>query len=165
MAEAVTKVTRRVILDLDYCIECRSCAAACFYGHGAMPAVCFGETGPVTVPIVCKQCAEPACVDACPADAMKIDDSGVVRRAINLCRGCGSCVRACPFGVLDPAMVRNKVGKCDLCADRTEAGGIPRCVSVCPTGALRFAEASEVEAEGLLVIGGRLAGRHPFKRR
>jgi len=158
-------VTRRVILDVDYCIECGSCQAACFYGHNAMPAVNSGDAGPVDVPVICRQCAEPVCVDACPADAMKVDDSGVVTRALNLCRGCGSCVRACPFGVLSDTMVDNKVGKCDLCADRTKAGGIPRCVAICPTGALRFAEAPDVEEEGLLMIGGRLAGRHPFKRR
>jgi hypothetical protein len=38
-------------------------------------------------------------------------------------------------------------------------------VAVCPTGALRFATAEEVEAEGLTVLGGRIAGDHPIRRR
>ncbi|GAG42548.1 unnamed protein product, partial [marine sediment metagenome] len=34
-------VERRVVLDLDRCIECKSCMASCYYGHGRMAGVQF----------------------------------------------------------------------------------------------------------------------------
>jgi len=167
MPEAQTSETveKHVVLDLDRCIECKSCMASCFYGHGRTTGVNFVDIGPALLPIVCRQCADPACVEACPAEAMVRDERGVVTRAIFHCRACGSCVRACPFGVLSIEMVGHNVVKCDLCGDRIERGLDPRCVAVCPTGALRFATPDEIEAEGLTVLGGRVAGDHPIKRR
>jgi len=159
------EVEKRVVLDLDRCIDCKSCMAACYYGHGRLTGIQFVDVGPAVLPLVCRQCKEPACVVVCPAKAMTRDERGVVGRAIFACRACGSCVRACPFGVLSTQMAGHHVAKCDLCDDRLERGLAPRCVSVCPTGALRFATAAEVEAEGLTVLGGRVAGDHPIRRR
>jgi Fe-S-cluster-containing dehydrogenase component len=158
-------VEKRVVLDLDRCIECKSCMAACWYGHGRMTGVNFVDVGPAVLPIVCRQCSDPACVEICPAKSMTRDARGVVARGIFSCRGCGSCARACPFGVLALEMVGHHVAKCDLCDDRVARGLAPRCVSVCPTGALRFATAAEIEAAGLAVLGGRIAGDHPIQRR
>ena len=97
---------------------------------------------------------------------MRRDADGVVRRALCLCIGCGSCARACPFGVLPVEVTRRQIAKCDLCADRTVGDdGVPRCVAACPSGALQFAdERTAVEAK-LLEVGGRTIGVHPFKRR
>jgi len=167
MAEQATaeSVERRVVLDLDRCIECKSCMAACYYGHGRVVGVEFVDIGPAVLPIVCRQCDDPACVEVCPADAMQRDERGVVARGIFSCRGCGSCARACPFGVLSLEMVGHQIAKCDLCEDRVQRGLDPRCVAVCPTGALRFATVEEIEADGLTVLGGRVAGDHPIRRR
>lgn len=167
MAEtgAAQVIEKRVVLDLDRCIECKSCMAACFYGHEEMAGVQFVDIGPALLPVVCRQCADPACVEVCPAEAMIRNERGVVARGIFRCRGCGSCVRACPFGVLSLEMVGHQVAKCDLCQDRIERGLEPRCVTVCPTGALRFATTEEIEAEGLTVLGGRVVGDHPIRRR
>ena len=167
MADQATaeSVERRVVLDLDRCIECKSCMAACYYGHGRLTGVEFVDIGPAVLPIVCRQCGDPACVEVCPSGAMQRDERGVVARGIFSCRGCGSCARACPFGVLSLEMVGHQIAKCDLCEDRLEQGLEPRCVAVCPTGALRFATTDEIEAEGLTVLGGRVAGDHPIRRR
>ena len=162
---AVQPIEKRVVLDLDRCIGCKSCMAACFYGHGGMHGVQFVDIGPALLPVVCRQCGDPACVEVCPAEAMIRDERGVVSRAIFHCRGCGSCVRACPFGILSLEMAGHQVAKCDLCDDRLERGLEPRCVAVCPTRALRFATPEEIEAEGLTVLGGRVAGEHPIRRR
>ena len=158
-----------MILDLDRCVECWSCSAACFYGHYASDVVMKGSAGGVTLPLVCRQCDDPACVAVCPAEAMTRDEAGLVRRATALCRGCGSCVRACPFGVLAPQMVKRQVAKCDLCADRVTAGADPRCTAACPTGALRFVEPEAAPGgaaeEKILVLSGRAVGHHPMRRR
>jgi protein NrfC len=46
----------------------------------------------------CRQCVEPACVEACPVDALEANpDSGNVRMVDrDECIGCGACVEACP---------------------------------------------------------------------
>lgn len=155
----------RVVLDLDRCIECKSCSAACFYGHRWMPALGFGDAPKALVPAVCRHCDEPPCVAACPFEALRREENGAVTRSLVFCRGCGSCVLACPFGVLDSDLTRDQVAKCDLCPDRLRAGAEPRCVAACPAGALHFAPPAAVGNMGLLLIGGRTAGRHPFKRR
>ena len=159
------KVTRRVVLNLDRCVECKSCSAACFYGHIFYPGVEYGQAPAATIPIICKQCDEPACVEACSNEAMKRDENGVVWRSLMLCTGCKSCINACPFGVLGSDLNVGQVGKCDFCKDKLAVGLEPRCVSTCPSGALKFAEEEELRQEGLLVLSSNMAGSHPVKRR
>jgi Fe-S-cluster-containing dehydrogenase component len=172
--------SKSVMLDLDRCIECGSCAAACYVSHGNMPAIDFAGAGWALLPVLCRQCVDPACVDVCPADAMVRDADGIVRRRLVLCIGCGSCARACPFGVLETAMHGvpsgygsterlngHQVAKCDLCADRTihDGGAPPRCVAACPTNALMFIDPQETEDAGVVMLGGRTAGQDLYKRR
>lgn len=160
-----TCVDRRVILDMDRCIGCRSCSAACFYTHQGMPNVAYGIIREGTLPIICRQCEEPACVDACPVDALRREPSGAVRRSRLLCIGCSSCVQACPFGVIHPDLHRHQVAKCDLCEERTLDGAAPHCVATCPSGALRFENAESMEKNKVLLLSGRTAGEHLYRRR
>jgi formate dehydrogenase iron-sulfur subunit len=172
-------VDKRVLVDLDRCVECRSCSAICYFSHGNMPAVHFARSGWAMLPVICRQCKAAACVDACPAEAMVRDEQGVVRRLLFRCIGCGSCAKACPFGVIPnrPAglptgfrsledLSGHQIAKCDLCADRMEPDGetVPRCVAACPSGALMFADEHDAE-QVPLEIGGRTAGESPYKRR
>ncbi len=160
------EITRRVLVNVDRCTGCRSCLAACFYGHHGEPIVNYAE-GPTGFPILCRQCEEPTCAPACPYGAMERDEHGVVRRNLPMCRACGSCVSACPFGSMRADMAGRRVAKCDLCCDRVLAGGRPRCVAACPSGALQFVEIAEAELEeqGLYVIAGRTLGKDLWRRR
>ena len=47
-------------------------------------------------------------------EAMVRDDNGVVRRRLFQCIGCGSCARACPFGVLPNEPTRRQIAKCEV---------------------------------------------------
>jgi len=161
----VATIDSRVLLDLDRCIECKSCSAACFYGHRGVPGVEYGDAPAASAPAVCRHCDDPPCVAACPFEALRREDNCAVTRSLVFCRGCGSCVLACPFGVLDSDLTRDQVAKCDLCQTRVAAGGAPRCVAACSTGALRLARPADAGKQGLLLLGGRTAGHHPFKRR
>jgi carbon-monoxide dehydrogenase iron sulfur subunit len=50
----------------------------------------------------------------------------------------------CPFGVINISRDGKAVVKCDLCIERTAAGGELACVEACPTGALQFCELTEL---------------------
>ena len=159
------KVRERVVLNIDRCIGCRSCAAACHYGHRGLGSVAYGVIREGTLPVICRQCEEPACVEACPNGALRMEADGLVVRSDMLCSGCSSCVYACPFGVISPRLVRHQVMKCDCCPDRLDEGKVPRCVAACPSGALSFRSCDEVGDEAPLLLGGRTAGGDPYKRR
>ena len=181
MAATLTaeSVQNRVLIDMDRCIECGSCAAACYVSHKNMPAVSFARSGAALLPVICRQCKAASCVEACPVDAMISDELGVVRRKLFQCIGCGSCARACPFGVLpsdptgNPTAYRStqrlsghQIAKCDLCEDRLVDGqSVPRCVAACPSGALEFADERKAAEFGICVLGGRTTGEDPYKRR
>ncbi len=160
MAEA-GKVEKQLVLDTDRCIGCKSCSAACFFSHTEFHALRYEETASSgALPCICRQCEDAPCVAACPADAMYVDAAGIVRRSLVRCTGCRSCALACPFGVIDEELSRHEVSKCDLCADRTPYGLLPRCVAVCPSRALKFLEISEgVPAAGYAVMSGRTLHR------
>lgn len=165
VVEASPEIRERVVLDVDACIECRSCAAACFYGHSELPVLEFARVGAAMLPALCRQCRDAPCVAACPAEAMVRDADGAVRRLTFRCRGCASCVRACPFGVLSADTFDGEIAKCDLCHERVRAGASPRCVASCPTGALQFMEETAARQRELVVLGSRTLGEHPIRRR
>ena len=53
-----------------------------------------------TFQFTCRKCEKAPCIEACPVDALEKDDQGIVKRAINLCVRCKSCVCICPFGTM-----------------------------------------------------------------
>ena len=50
---------------------------------------------------VCKHCTHAACLDVCPTGAIFRTEFGTVVVQADICNGCGYCVPACPYGVLD----------------------------------------------------------------
>jgi formate dehydrogenase iron-sulfur subunit len=50
---------------------------------------------------VCKHCTHAACLEVCPTGALFRTEFGTVVVQEDVCNGCGYCVPACPFGVLD----------------------------------------------------------------
>jgi Fe-S-cluster-containing dehydrogenase component len=130
---------KRVYLNLDLCCGCRSCAAACAYGHHLQSLLGHAKIeGEAELPLHCLQCDQPACAAACPNEAMQKQADGLVLRSHFKCVGCSSCSLACPFGVIQPDLTKQIVPKCDLCIDRLQEGKAPRCVLSCTSGALSF---------------------------
>ena len=87
----------------------------------------------------CMHCAEPGCLEACPADGAIVQyTNGVVDFQQDHCIGCGYCITGCPFNVPKLNSVTKRVYKCTLCTDRISEGLEPACIKSCPTGCLHF---------------------------
>jgi formate dehydrogenase iron-sulfur subunit len=97
---------------------------------------------------VCKHCTHSACLDVCPTGAIVRTELGTVVVQEDVCNGCGYCVPACPFGVLDRREIEDdgRVWKCTLCYDRTREGITPACAQACPTESIQYGPLDELRA-------------------
>ena len=133
-------MSQRLIVDVEKCTECRSCQLKCSFVHFGLfnlnkSGVQIQARWPAApVSRVCLQCEDPACLPACPVDALFQTGAGEVKVLYDECSGCGSCVEACPYdGVwLDP--LSEVAIKCDTC------DGEFRCVAECFAEALSIGE-------------------------
>jgi formate dehydrogenase iron-sulfur subunit len=89
---------------------------------------------------VCKHCTHAGCLDVCPTGAIFRTEFGTVVIQDDVCNGCGYCVTACPFGVIDKRELGGDGGmhKCTLCYDRLQDGLTPACAKACPTESIQF---------------------------
>jgi formate dehydrogenase iron-sulfur subunit len=93
---------------------------------------------------VCKHCTHAACLDVCPTGAIFRTEFGTVVVQEDVCNGCGYCVPACPYGVLDKREDDGRIFKCTLCYDRLGVGQEPACAKACPTDSIQFGELEEL---------------------
>ncbi|MDA8442828.1 MAG: 4Fe-4S dicluster domain-containing protein [Peptococcaceae bacterium] len=143
---------QQILVRPERCLGCKNCELACSVAHSSQgelfTALSSGEqpirrvrvetnaTHSINLPIQCRQCSEPKCVQACMTGAMQRDEqSGLVVNHQEKCVGCWMCVMVCPYGVIVPSEGHKVALKCDQCftLDRD-----PACVQACPTKALKF---------------------------
>jgi formate dehydrogenase iron-sulfur subunit len=95
---------------------------------------------------VCKHCTHSACLDVCPTGAIFRSEFGTVVVQQDICNGCGYCVPACPYGVIDQRENDGRVFKCTMCYDRLGVGEEPACAKACPTESIQFGDLDELRA-------------------
>jgi nitrate reductase beta subunit len=105
---------------------------------------------------ICNHCAYPACLAACPRNAIyKREEDGIVLIDQKRCRGYRKCVEQCPY---KKPMYRGNTRvseKCIACYPRIEgrdplSDGVPmetRCMSAC-VGKIRLQGLVKVDADG-----------------
>jgi formate dehydrogenase iron-sulfur subunit len=94
---------------------------------------------------VCKHCDPAPCLEACPTGALFRTEFDTVVVQQDICNGCGYCVPACPFGVVELAKEDGKAHKCTLCYDRLKGGLEPACAKSCPTDSIQFGPVEELQ--------------------
>ncbi|HJT05245.1 MAG TPA: 4Fe-4S dicluster domain-containing protein [Pseudonocardiaceae bacterium] len=119
---------------------------------------------------VCKHCTHAACLDVCPTGSLFRTEFGTVVVQEDICNGCGYCIPACPYGVIDQRKGDGRAWKCTLCYDRLSVGQEPACAKSCPTNSIQFGPLDELRerADARLarlhdagVSDARLYGRDP----
>jgi formate dehydrogenase iron-sulfur subunit len=105
---------------------------------------------------VCKHCTHAACLEVCPTGALFRTEFDTVVVQPDVCNGCGYCVPACPFGVIDRREGDGRAWKCTLCYDRLKDDLEPACAKACPTDSIQFGELDELRERA----GARVAELH-----
>ena len=102
-------MTRYVMVaDLERCVGCQTCTAACRHANATSPAVqwrrvldieagTFPDVSRTFVPVGCQHCEDPPCMHVCPTTATRQRADGIVTVDYDICIGCAYCEVACPY--------------------------------------------------------------------
>lgn len=106
-----------MVIDLNRCIGCRSCAVICKMHNSIPPGTWWqrvqtvgsdehmvpsGEYPDISepyLPVPCMHCEKAPCVKACPVKATWRREDGLILVDYERCVGCRYCMTACPYGV------------------------------------------------------------------
>lgn len=176
-------VIYKFLHDVDRCIDCGGCFAACKDHNGVPEGVARirvirlneGKPGEKYAAMACMHCTDPACLRACPTKAITKRPDGIVINDKAKCIGCGYCSWACPFGApkypdKGPVELRGIMDKCTFCVvpyeqEKDVAGNLiqhepkPVCVSFCATKARLAGDATEITKTYTARMAGRLVQR------
>ncbi len=81
--------------------------------------------------LVCKNCQNAPCIEACSTGAIYRDSRGIIMANEINCVGCSECVKACPYGGIKIHPTKKVAIKCVLCGS---------CIEWCPAECLKIVE-------------------------
>ena len=94
----------------------------------------------------CNHCTDAPCVKICPTQALFKRDDGIVDFDSSRCIGCKSCMQACPYDAIYIDDDTHTAAKCNMCAHRVDADLEPACVVVCPTHSIWVGDLDDPES-------------------
>lgn len=154
-----------IVVNLDRCIGCHACEIACKVENGVAlgsnwnkvvqvgPRGEFPDLKVYWLPVQCQQCEDAPCVHVCPTGASYRDpETNMVLIDKDKCIGCKYCMMACPYGVRSWNGQENVVEKCTLCAQRTGADRLPKCVEDCCADARFFGDLDDPDSDASRAI-------------
>ena len=106
--------------------------------HGEFP-----DTQRSAAVLRCNHCEDAPCIEICPTGALFRRDDGIVDLDQDRCIGCASCLQACPYDAIYIDDRHGTAAKCHFCAHRLEVGLAPACVAVCPEQAIKVIDADD----------------------
>jgi carbon-monoxide dehydrogenase iron sulfur subunit len=140
---------KRIYVNEMWCLGCHLCEYYCAYANSGVQdmvkalkdkqiksRITVEQRGTISFAVNCRHCTEPLCVKSCIGGAITSKD-GVIVIDQSRCVLCYSCIMACPYGALMPA-VEGGMQKCELCT--TNSQGQPACIQGCPNKAIVFEE-------------------------
>jgi len=161
-------MSKVITIDVAKCNGCYNCQLACKDEHAgndwtpyAKPQPDIGQfwvrlienvggTIPKVkihyIPHLCNHCEKAACIEACKHEAAYRREDGLVVIDPEKCKGCGACMRACPYDAIFKNDELKICQKCTGCAHLLDNGyKLPRCVEACPTDAMQFGEEADMQ--------------------
>lgn len=148
-----------MIHDENLCIGCQACSVACHNENGVSDGVyrvqvqakMSGEFPRIKTDFhrqSCAMCEDSPCVSVCPTGASFKTKEGITLVDPKLCVSCKYCILACPYDARFVDPVSHEIGKCTFCFTNRVSNGLePACVSVCPTDALVFGDANDLNSK------------------
>lgn len=154
-----------MLYDATLCIGCKACVVACAEANDLTRDVSLDglhqapedlnaftkniiklykptdQSPDSFVKLQCMHCLDPACVAACPFQALwKNGENGLVAWESSRCIGCRYCEIACAYHVpkFEWDRINPKIVKCEFCRPRLAKGYEPACTAVCPVHAVIF---------------------------
>ena len=155
-----------LIIDVEKCEDCNNCFLACkdehvdndwpgytlpqpLHGHrwinilrkerGQFPLIDVAY-----LPVPCMHCDNAPCIKAARDNAVTKREDGIVLIDPEKARGQKEILKACPYEAIWWNDEKDVPQKCTLCAHLLDNGWKePRCVQVCPTGALTFIKSED----------------------
>jgi tetrathionate reductase subunit B len=147
-----------MLIDLNTCIGCHACSVAC-KNEFDVPLGVFRDTVKNVeegtypnstrhfIPVLCNQCEDAPCLNACPTDAITRQPNGEVVIEEGDCNLNRFCMAACPYGAIYEDPRTHTASKCTFCEHRTANGEQPACVEACPTNCRIFGDLDDPDSE------------------
>jgi tetrathionate reductase subunit B len=173
-------MAKAFVIDIARCCGCYNCQIACKDEHVDNAWLPYARPQPDTgqfwlkirenvcgtvpkvkvhyIPELCNHCRKPACLEACPNNAISKRNDGLVIIEPERCNpngDCRACIAACPYQAIYFNEELRLAQKCTGCAHLLDNGyRLPRCIESCPTDAMKFGEEEELRnyIEGAIVL-------------
>ncbi len=173
-----------MVIDIAKCCGCYNCFLACKDEHCGQEYPGYAAAQPMSgqfwmniiekergqypkvklayIPVPCQHCEDAPCVKSARDGAVYRRPDGIIIIDPEKAKGQKQVVSSCPYGVIYWNEEKKLPQKCTFCAHLLDAGWKePRCVEMCPTGALAFGDLDNPESEvSRLIASGNAESLH-----